>query len=135
MKCTRCKAPAHVALPSHHSGFCKDCFPLFFTKQVETAIRREKMFTFDERILVALSGGKDSLALMLELHLQGYEVTGLHIDLGIPDSLGQSPQKGGGLFRKARPEARSLRDGGGGDCPSRTSRRTSSARSVRSAAR
>ncbi|MBG0790803.1 MAG: adenine nucleotide alpha hydrolase family protein [Desulfovibrionaceae bacterium] len=86
MKCTRCKATAHVALPSHHSGFCKDCFPLFFTRQVETAIRREKMFTHDERILVALSGGKDSLALMLELHLQGYDVTGLHIDLGIPGS-------------------------------------------------
>jgi len=86
MKCTRCKAPAHVALPSHHSGFCKDCFPLFFTRQVETAIRREKMFTRDERVLVALSGGKDSLALMFELHLQGYDVTGLHIDLGIPNS-------------------------------------------------
>ena len=86
MKCSRCKATACVALPSHHAGFCKDCFPLFFTRQVETAIRREKMFTRDERILVALSGGKDSLALMLELSLQGYDVTGLHIDLGIPDS-------------------------------------------------
>ncbi|MBI9078721.1 MAG: adenine nucleotide alpha hydrolase family protein [Pseudodesulfovibrio sp.] len=86
MKCTRCKKLACVSLPSHHSGFCKDCYPLFFTRQVETAIRREKMFTHDERILVALSGGKDSLALMLELKLQGYDVTGLHIDLGIPNS-------------------------------------------------
>lgn len=86
MKCIRCKKTACVALPSHHSGFCKDCFPLFFTKHVETAIRREKMFTRDERILVALSGGKDSLSLMLELHTLGYDVTGLHIDLGIPDS-------------------------------------------------
>ncbi len=34
-------------------------------------------FTKDERILVAVSGGKDSLALMLELQLQGYNVTGL----------------------------------------------------------
>lgn len=82
-----------MALPSHHSGFCKDCFPLFFTKQVETAIRREKMFTRDERILVALSGGKDSLALMLELKLQGYDVTGLHIDLGIPDSSWKARKK------------------------------------------
>ncbi|MCJ2166096.1 MULTISPECIES: TIGR00269 family protein [unclassified Pseudodesulfovibrio] len=86
MKCIRCKKTAHVSLPSHHSGFCSECYPLFFTKQVETAIRREKMFTHDERILVALSGGKDSLALMLELQLQGYDVTGLHIDLAIPGS-------------------------------------------------
>lgn len=93
MKCIRCKKTACVALPSHHSGFCKDCFPLFFTKQVETAIRREKMFTHDERILVALSGGKDSLALMLELKLQGYDVTGLHIDLGIPNSSGKARKK------------------------------------------
>lgn len=93
MKCSRCKKLACVALPSHHAGFCKECYPLFFTKQVETAIRREKMFTRDERILVALSGGKDSLALMLELKLQGYNVTGLHIDLGIPDSSWKARQK------------------------------------------
>lgn len=86
MKCKRCKAPAVVALPSHNTAFCEECFYLFFTKQVETAIRRQKMFTHDERILVALSGGKDSLALMLELSLQGYNVTGLHIDLGIFES-------------------------------------------------
>jgi len=93
MKCTRCKKLACVALPSHHSGFCPDCYPLFFTRQVETAIRRQKMFTKDERILVALSGGKDSLALMLELKLQGYNVTGLHIDLGIPDSSWKARKK------------------------------------------
>ncbi|QJB55079.1 ATP-binding protein [Pseudodesulfovibrio sp. zrk46] len=93
MKCSRCKKLACVALPSHNAGFCPECFPLFFTRQVETAIRREKMFTLDERILVALSGGKDSLALMLELKLQGYNVTGLHIDLGIPDSSWKARKK------------------------------------------
>lgn len=86
MKCKRCKIPAVVALPSHNAAFCEECFYLYFTKQVETAIRRQKMFTHDERILVALSGGKDSLTLMLELHALGYNVTGLHIDLGIGES-------------------------------------------------
>lgn len=86
MKCRRCKEQAVVALPSHNTAFCEECFYLFFTKQVETAIRRQKMFAPDERILVALSGGKDSLALMLELSLQGYDVSGLHIDLGIGES-------------------------------------------------
>lgn len=42
--------------------------------------------TKEDRVLVALSGGKDSLALMLELGRQGYNVTALHIDLGIPGS-------------------------------------------------
>ena len=86
MKCTRCKAPAVVALPSHHAGFCPDCFKDFFTRQVEKGIRRHQLFTHDDTILVAISGGKDSLALMLELARLEYRVTGLHIDLAIPNS-------------------------------------------------
>ena len=86
MKCTRCKATAAVALPSHHAGFCPACFFDFFRGQVEKGIRRHNLFMHDEKILVALSGGKDSLALMLELSLLGYNVTGLHIDLAIPGS-------------------------------------------------
>ena len=86
MKCKCCKATAAVALPSHHAGFCPECFLAFFRKQVEKGIRRQKLFTHDDKILVAISGGKDSLALMLELSLLGYDVTGLHIDLAIPRS-------------------------------------------------
>lgn len=86
MKCSRCGAVAQVALPSHHSGFCPDCFRVFFSRQVERAIHQHRMFSPQERVLVALSGGKDSLSLFRELVLQGYDVTGLHIDLGIPES-------------------------------------------------
>lgn len=90
MKCTRCKATAAVALPSHHAGFCPDCFLAFFRNQVEKGIRKQNLFTHDDKILVAISGGKDSLALMLELFLLGYDVTGLHIDLSIPGSSEQA---------------------------------------------
>ena len=86
MKCTRCKATAVVTLPSHNAGFCPDCFLGFFRGQVEKGIRKHNLFTHDDNILVAISGGKDSLALMLELSLLGYNVTGLHIDLAIPGS-------------------------------------------------
>lgn len=86
MKCKRCGATAIVALPSHHTGFCENCFRDFFTRQVKRGIESQRLFTHDDRVLVALSGGKDSLALMLELSRQGYNVTGLHIDLGIPGS-------------------------------------------------
>ena len=86
MKCTRCKATAVVALPSHHAGFCEPCFLDFFARQVEKGIRKEKLFGPEDSILVALSGGKDSLGLAFELTRQGYKVTGLHVDLGIPGS-------------------------------------------------
>lgn len=44
------------------------------------------MFTAEDRILVAISGGKDSLALSWQLKELGYNIAGLHIDLGIPES-------------------------------------------------
>jgi uncharacterized protein (TIGR00269 family) len=75
-----------VALKSHHTAFCPDCYKKFFLRQTERGIESQKLFTRSDRILVALSGGKDSLSLMLALSLLGYRATGLHIDLGIPAS-------------------------------------------------
>lgn len=86
MKCKRCKAPAVVALPSHHTGFCEPCFLHFFQRQIKRAIKEEKLLGPDDRILVAVSGGKDSLALLWQLHDLGYTVHGLHVDLGIPEA-------------------------------------------------
>ena len=86
MKCKRCKAPAVVGLPSHNTAFCPECYLLFFSRQVERAIHSQKMFTHDDRLLVAISGGKDSLAVTWQLARLGYDVTGLHLDLGIGES-------------------------------------------------
>jgi uncharacterized protein (TIGR00269 family) len=56
---------------------------LVFRRQVERTIGTHKMFTPQERVLVAVSGGKDSLALWDVLVRAGYETTGLHLSLGI----------------------------------------------------
>ncbi len=86
MKCKVCKAEASVSLRSHNAAFCDKCYREFFRRQIIRGIESQKLFTPAEKILVALSGGKDSLALMLELSELGYNVTGLFIDLAIPDS-------------------------------------------------
>jgi len=86
MKCKRCGALAAVKLPSHHAGFCPDCFERFFQKQIETAVRRHGMIQPDDKVLVAVSGGKDSLGLIRVLSELGHNVEGLHIHLGIPDA-------------------------------------------------
>lgn len=91
MKCKICKATAVVALRSHNAAFCVDCYKDFFARQVSRGIEmhglgRHQLFSKQERVLVALSGGKDSLALMYELARQGYDVTGLFVDLAIPGS-------------------------------------------------
>jgi uncharacterized protein (TIGR00269 family) len=83
MKCRRCTAKATVQLRSHNSAFCRDCFIFFFQRNVERTIDREHMFTRDERVLVAVSGGKDSLALWDTLIDLGYRTEGLYLGLGI----------------------------------------------------
>ncbi len=83
MKCVRCRARAEVALRAHNSAFCRPCYLRFFRRQVERAIAAERMFTPSERILVAVSGGKDSLALWDVLAELGYDATGLYLGLGI----------------------------------------------------
>lgn len=93
MKCTRCRERAEINLRSHNAAFCKPCFILYFQRQVERTIAKDKMFTPDERILVAVSGGKDSLALWDVLITHGYHTEGLYLDLGIGTYSSQSLEK------------------------------------------
>ena len=53
---------------------------------VRRCVEDYAMIENGDKVAVGVSGGKDSLGLMLELARQGYNVTGLHIDLGIPGS-------------------------------------------------
>ncbi|MDE5832125.1 MAG: adenine nucleotide alpha hydrolase family protein [Desulfovibrio sp.] len=86
MKCKMCGETAAVSLRSCHAGFCEKCYQIYFRRQVKRGIESRNLFSRDDRILAALSGGKDSLALALELVELGYNVTGLFIDLAIPGS-------------------------------------------------
>lgn len=86
MKCSRCSVPAVLALPSHNAGFCQACFQIFVHRQVEKAIDKWAMLAPGEPVLLAISGGKDSLALAHILKQLGHDVRGLHVDLAIPGS-------------------------------------------------
>ncbi len=94
MKCKRCgKTPAAVDLPSHHAAFCPDCFFIFFRRQVEEGIRRFALLAPGDRVLVCVSGGKDSLVLWDVLMELGYTTEGLYVDLGIPGYSDRSREK------------------------------------------
>ena len=94
MKCRRCgKTPASVDLPSHHAAFCPGCFFVFFRKQVAEGIRRFALLDPDDRVLVCVSGGKDSLVLWDILMELGYRTEGLYIDLGIEGYSARSREK------------------------------------------
>ena len=85
MKCRRCREPAVIELRRHNAGFCADCFLRHCGEQVRKTIEDFQMFGPDDRVLVAVSGGKDSLALWDILLDLGYEVDGLYLGLGIGD--------------------------------------------------
>ncbi len=83
MKCVRCGVGASVRLRRHRTSFCEKCYTLYFERQVERAIEEFDIFRKDENVLVAISGGKDSMSLWNVLLEKGYRVIALHIDLGI----------------------------------------------------
>jgi uncharacterized protein (TIGR00269 family) len=83
VKCRKCGEPAAIELRRHNAAFCAPDFIDFFRKQVREAIRQYKMLVPGEPILVAVSGGKDSLALWDALLEDGHPTAGLYLDLGI----------------------------------------------------
>lgn len=85
MRCRVCKGAPVIELRQHNAAFCAEHFVAFCRRQVEKAIKQFDMFGPDARILVAVSGGKDSLALWDILNDLGYETHGLSIGLGIGD--------------------------------------------------
>ena len=83
MKCRTCREPAIIELPRHNANFCAEHFMQLCRRQVAKAIDDHDMFGVDDRLLVMVSGGKDSLAVWDILIELGYKADGLYIALGI----------------------------------------------------
>jgi uncharacterized protein (TIGR00269 family) len=83
MRCQRCQHRANVEVRRFRAAFCSGCYPDWFRQQVQRSIESDHMFTRDEKVLVAVSGGKDSLALWHALIAGGYAAAGLYVGLGI----------------------------------------------------
>jgi len=83
MKCRVCKAPVFAKFPAHNAAFCAEHLDAFFIRQVTHTVKKFRMLPPEARVVVALSGGKDSLVTALVLKRLGYRVEGLFIDLGI----------------------------------------------------
>lgn len=71
----------------HKLALCGEHYVEWFAAHTERAIEKYKMFSRHERVLVAVSGGKDSLALWDVLLRLGYQADGLYIALGINDPI------------------------------------------------
>ena len=62
MQCSKC-GNSQVIIKKHQSGqyLCKDCFIESIEKKVIKTVKKEKLLDKGDKVLVALSGGKDSV--------------------------------------------------------------------------
>jgi uncharacterized protein (TIGR00269 family) len=101
-KCKRCRRPAKVEVARANAAFCNDCFLRYVRNQVTKAIDEHDMFDKTDRLLVCVSGGKDSLALWDLLMDMGYDTTGFHIVLWTGEEYADSSREMSERFADAR---------------------------------
>lgn len=90
MKCRTCRQGAVIELRRHNAAFCRSHFVEHIHRQVERTIHDHRMFSPTDRLLLGVSGGKDSLALWAILTALGYAVDGVYLHLGIGEYSSES---------------------------------------------
>jgi uncharacterized protein (TIGR00269 family) len=81
---------AVINLRQHRLRLCADHFVEWFVAMTQRTIDTYSMFTPTDKVLVAVSGGKDSLSLWDVLLELGFQAQGLYIGLGIDKEIGYS---------------------------------------------
>ncbi len=92
MRCRSCRAQAIIDLRRHNAAFCRACFVRHCEEQVRRALHDYRMIPSGSRVLIAVSGGKDSLALWHILRSLGIDADGLYLGLGIGAYSGASAE-------------------------------------------
>jgi tRNA-5-methyluridine54 2-sulfurtransferase len=128
-RCHACREPSVIEVPRHRAAYCAEHFVDHVRSQVREAIDRHRMLSYDDRILVAVSGGKDSLALWDVLLDMGYRADGMYLGLGIAGYSDRSEEhvRAFAERRDATLHVRSLASDHGFDIPQATTDRTRSA--------
>ena len=83
MRCKFCGRDADIYIPYPRMYLCREHFIIYFERKIKRTINRYKMFSEDDKVLVAIGGGKDSAVVSYILRRFGYNIEGLHLDLGI----------------------------------------------------
>lgn len=79
MKCVVCRERAEIKTARHNCAFCDDHFRKHIHGQVEKAVKKFKMFDENSRIMLGVSGGKDSMVAWHILSDMGYKVHAVHL--------------------------------------------------------
>ena len=92
MHCRKCGNAAVINMRQHRLALCEAHFVEWMRANTQRFIEKYRMFGPEDRVLVAVSGGKDSLALWDILLALGYRADGLYLGLGIDGSIGYSDE-------------------------------------------
>lgn len=90
MRCRKCNEKAVINMRQHKLALCPTHFVDWVPSQVELTIQKYNMFSRQDKLLVAVSGGKDSLSIWDILQQLGYSADGLYIGLGIDEGIDYS---------------------------------------------
>jgi tRNA(Ile)-lysidine synthase TilS/MesJ len=88
VKCSVCNRKSVYYRPYSGERLCKKCFIASIERRVQHTISENKMFKPDDRIALALSGGKDSTSLLhmlssIESNFPKAELIAITIDEGV----------------------------------------------------
>jgi len=88
VKCNLCNRSAVYVSRVGGIAYCDKHFLRYFDRKVRKTLRKYQMFKDKEHIIIAVSGGKDSLSLLhymvnLSKRVPGWKITALLIDEGI----------------------------------------------------
>ena len=92
MKCNTCDQKAVIQMRQHKLALCSQHYLEWIPAQVQRFIEKYHMFDRGHKVLVAVSGGKDSLSLWEILVRLGYHADGLYIGLGIDEGIQYSDE-------------------------------------------
>jgi cytoplasmic tRNA 2-thiolation protein 1 len=88
MKCDRCENQAAYTRKYSGEKLCSQCFSKSIVKKTAKTISKYNMIQHDELVAVAVSGGKDSLALLKIINemasTHSFKIKAITIDEGIP---------------------------------------------------
>lgn len=85
-RCSLCKSKAFIFLKYAGIKLCKEHFTIYFINRMAKTIKKYQMIKPNEKVLIGVSGGKDSIAMLHALNeilKDTNELIAVHIDLGI----------------------------------------------------